>query len=162
MKVEKVDWWVQTFPNTILTGQFDCSNIWKKRNFVAQNKFLFLIHNIFLSLRIFRTDPPSNCTGFDVIVASDVLYEEELIEPLMNTILICAAPQCTFYSAFRRRSLLYERKFLSLLKDNKFEIEEVTIYWDLLTSVIDQIPLDFMEYSPNIAHIKVIKCLKAQ
>jgi len=61
---------------------------------------------------------PKENLKFDVILASDVIYNQKLNEPLVNTILSLTHHDSIIYISNERRSEIIENDFLSLLKQH--------------------------------------------
>jgi predicted nicotinamide N-methyase len=49
------------------------------------------------------------CFGFDIILASDVIYVEDIIEPLLDTVVALLAPNGVFWLSYVRRNVSIEK-----------------------------------------------------
>ena len=68
--------------------------------------------------------PPSDWSGFDVIVMVELVYEESLHETLLETLRRLLKPGMVCYSAFVDRP--YSLNFMALLcDDDSFEVDEI-------------------------------------
>jgi predicted nicotinamide N-methyase len=103
---------------------------------------------------------------WDVIVGSDVIWLEELVPPLIQTLEACANENTVIYISHQTRSLHTDKLFFSLLSQ-QFQFEKVSLIilfshhllsYNLLTlfkTPKKQVPRDELhpEYSPSEIHI---------
>eukprot|EP00033_Pygsuia_biforma_P004320 GCRY01004736.1.p1 GENE.GCRY01004736.1~~GCRY01004736.1.p1 ORF type:complete len:144 (-),score=40.91 GCRY01004736.1:152-583(-) len=55
---------------------------------------------------------------FNLIVGSDIVYQEQFLEPLFKTLMEMATPATAIYISLEKRSLTCHNGFLELAKDN--------------------------------------------
>ncbi|CAH2038602.1 unnamed protein product, partial [Thlaspi arvense] len=61
---------------------------------------------------------------FDYVIGTDVVYAEQLLEPLLNTILALSGPKTTVMLGYEIRSTIVHDKMLQMWKDN-FEVKTI-------------------------------------
>ncbi|VYS45382.1 unnamed protein product [Arabidopsis thaliana] len=68
---------------------------------------------------ITAVEPP-----FDYVIGTDVVYSEQLLEPLLRTILALSGPKTTVMLGYEIRSTVVHEKMLQMWKDN-FEVKTI-------------------------------------
>ncbi|KAL1201918.1 Calmodulin-lysine N-methyltransferase [Cardamine amara subsp. amara] len=61
---------------------------------------------------------------FDYVIGTDVVYSEQLLEPLLHTILALSGPKTTVMLGYEIRSTIVHDKMLQMWKDN-FEVKTI-------------------------------------
>jgi hypothetical protein len=67
-------------------------------------------------------------TNFYYIVGSDIIYEEDALQPLVNVLHMLSHHNTTILIAFSRRIKRYEELFFQLLQEKGFTHEVQTIH----------------------------------